>query len=403
MVRPLLLTGCLFLAAVAQASTDLVGMIEALTAPALEGRGAGTRGEQLAAQLVARWFEGAGLEPAVPLWEQSVPRDGEPSVNVLGMLPGRGDLADRWVVLGAHIDHLGRVDPGSGEDLAAGSYYPGAGDNASGVAAVITAVRRLAADGSQAACRSLLVCGFGAEEEGLVGSRHLAANLPVAVEQIDAMVNLDAVGRLEDGPLHVAGVGTAPALSALLDAAVGDTPVVLHAPRLLGSDHLSFLDLEIPALFLFTSAYSEMNSPQDDLSAVDLPGLATVSAIAAELVTGLRTTAAPLDYVAPPAAQRPAGGNRDTWFGTAPDFSGAVSADGYLIGGVAAGGPAAAAGLRKGDVLVSLGGESVADLASFTARLRSFDPGQIVEVEVLRDGRRLDFLVTLGHRNQRGR
>jgi len=323
------------------------------------------------------------------------------SANVLGTIPGRGDLAGRWLVIGAHLDHLGRVDRSESGVPAAGDYYPGAGDNASGVAALLRVVRLLSDGDEHESTRSVLVCAFGAEEVGLVGSRHLAANLPMARQAIDAMINLDTVGRLGSGPLHVAGASTAPELSNLLLEAAGDLPLVFHEPRLLGSDHLSFLDLGVPSLFFFTAAYPEMNSPADDLAAVDLPGLATVADVTVRILANLRTTGASLDFVPPAAVERPAGGNRDTWFGSAPDFSGAVSDRGYLIGGVAEGGPAAVAGLRQGDVLVSLAGEMVVDLASFTQRLRSFDPGDVVEVEVLRDGRRLDFLVALGHRSQR--
>ena len=380
---------------------DLRETVAALTSPELAGRQAGTVEERLAAELIAGWFEEAGVQPAVPGWLQEFPWQETVSANVLGVIPGRGDLAGRWLVIGAHLDHLGRVDRSASGVPASGDYYPGAGENASGVAALLRVVRRLGDRDDHESTRSVLVCAFGAEEVGLVGSRHLAANLPVPRQAVDAMINLDAVGRLGSGPLHVAGASTAQELSALLADAAGDVPLVLHEPRLLGSDHLSFLDLGVPSLFFFTDAYPEMNSPADDLFAVDLPGLAKVAEVTVSILANLRTTGASLDFVPPAAVERPAGGNRDTWFGSAPDFSGVVSDQGYLIGGVAEGGPAAVAGLRQGDVLVSLGGETVVDLASFTQRLRSFDPGEMVEVEVLRDGRRLDFLVTLGHRSQR--
>jgi S1-C subfamily serine protease len=134
---------------------------------------------------------------------------------------------------------------------------------------------------------------------------------------------------------------------------------------------------------------------------VDLEGLATVVDVGRRLLADLRGLPSSPAFVAPVAAARPSGGNRSTWFGTAPDFSGATAADGYLIGGVSEGGPAATAGLRTGDVVLTLGGEAVFDLASFTQRLRSFEPGDVVEVVARRDGRRLDFLVTLGDRAQR--
>ena len=94
-----------------------------------------------------------------------------------------------------------------------------------------------------------------------------------------------------------------------------------------------------------------------------------------------------------------AGGNRDTWLGTLPDFSEDVR--GYQLAGVFDGSPAQGAGLQKGDVLVRFAGREVTDLVTFTRALRSVDPGDPVEVEVLRDGRSLRFTVVMGDRAQR--
>ncbi|MEZ4387618.1 MAG: M28 family peptidase [Candidatus Krumholzibacteriia bacterium] len=401
----LMLANLLIPLATGAADRDLLGQtVAALAAPELAGRGAGTADERRAAELIAGWFADAHLEPALPAggWLQAVPWGDRETLNVLAVARGRGTLADRWVVVGAHLDHLGRVDPGAAGDPEIGGYYPGAGDNASGVAVVRWLADRLGGEADQTGDRrSVLVCAFGGEEEGLVGSRYLVSHLPIPVETVDAMLNLDAVGRLEQGPLHVAGAGTCDQFAHLLAAAADGVPLVLHEPLLLGSDHLGFLEAGIPALFCFTSAYPEMNSPADLPSSVDLDGLATVAGLAGDLLDGLRTSAGPFTFVAPTPVQRPEGGNRATWFGTAPDFSGATSDDGYLIGGVTPGGPAARAGLRTGDVVVTLGGGAVKDLATFTQRLRSFAPGEVVEVAALRDGRRMTFLVTLGDRSQR--
>jgi hypothetical protein len=403
----LILAACLALSATAPADTPadrglLSESVAALTAPELAGRGAGTPEEQRTAALIAGWFVAAGLAPALPEgWLQPVPWGDRSTVNVLASAPGRGALASRWLVIGAHLDHLGRVDPDAAGTPAVGEYYPGAGDNASGVAVIRALATWLGQDTADGPARSVLVCAFGGEEEGLVGSRYLVDNLPVPRGQVDVMINFDAVGRLGEGPLHVAGAATGVGLVGVLEDAAAEVPLVHHQPLLLGSDHLSFLDAGIPSLFFFTSAYPQMNSTEDDAAAVDLEGLATVVDVGWRLLADLRRLPSSPAFVAPVAAAHPSGGNRSTWFGTAPDFSGATADDGYLIGGVSEGGPAARAGLRPGDVVLTLGGEAVSDLASFTQRLRSFAPGDVVEVVARRDGRRLDFLVTLGDRAQR--
>ena len=412
-MRLLLGLCCLLLAAPSRAESP-EEMIRLLTAPALAGRGAGTAGERAAAELVASWLTVAGLQPGfADGWIQEVPWSNEDSdgiaVNVAGTLTGEGDLAERWIVLGAHIDHLGRVDPHSDGVPEPGAYYPGAGDNASGVAAVMAAVLRLAesqagSEPGHSGRRSLLVCGFGAEEVGLIGSAYFTVNLPIPPEQIDAMVNLDAVGRLGTGPLNIAGLETCNLFADLLADAAGDLEIRTQNTSLLQSDHQSFLAREIPAVFLFTGGYPEMNSPADDLAAVDLAGLDRVIEVTAVLVANLLRAGEPFAFHAPPVVDGPdvGEGNRQTWFGSVPDF-GAEQGAGYAIGGVSESGPAARAGLRQGDVLVDLGGFPVTDLTTFTSALRRHDPGDVVEVEVRRDGQPLRFYVTLGDRSQRGR
>jgi len=412
-------------------TASLAEAIATLTAPELAGRGAGTAGEREAARWFADRLAALGLDPAAgdgASWLQEFPLPaalgGGASANVLGAVPGRGALAARWIVLGAHIDHLGLVDPTATGPVVPGDYYPGAGDNASGVAAVLAALAMLAAPhaggadgearpgetaGSGVAApadapgsRSLLVCGFGAEEVGLLGSRHLAANLPMPRDRVDAMVNLDAVGRLGPGPLYAAGLQTCAALPGLADrAAAGTVRLRAQDPLLLRSDHVSFLDRGIPAVLLFTGAYPEMNSPADSMTAVDLDGLQAVSRFTAQLVDALRAMPDPCAFVPPdPPTPVASGGNRATWFGSVPDFTGAGAA-GYRIGGVAPEGPAARAGLREGDVLVAMAGEPVTDLATFTAALRRHDPGDVVEVVVVREGTERRFYVTLGDRSER--
>jgi hypothetical protein len=416
----LLLTVATSVAALEATPGELADMIGALTAPELAGRGAGSPGERQAAELVASWLAaplvagGPGpVRPALPSgWFQAVPLPepaGFRSVNVVGMIPGHGELAERWIVIGAHLDHLGRVQDDATGIPAAGEYYPGAGDNAAGVAALVHVARTapslaLLSSGPPAR-RSVLVCAFGAEEVGLVGSAHLVTHLPVPSAQIDAMVNLDAVGRLGDGPLHVAGLESCDRFPGLLTALESGPAFRAQDAGLLLSDHASFLDRRIPALFFFTGAYPEMNSPADSLAAVDLPGLARVADLTTRLLERLRAEPGPFVFQEssePGPGADTGGGNRQTWFGSVPDFAGSELA-GYLIGAVAEGGPAARGGLLAGDLLVELGGVPVTDLATFTAAMRRHDPGEVVEVTVLRQGRRLRFLVTLGDRSQRTR
>jgi aminopeptidase YwaD len=311
------------------------------------------------------------------------------------------------VVVGAHYDHLGRlagVDPAI-PSPARGDYYPGANDNASGVAAV-SEVIRLAVHESvgDGAVRSVMFVFFTAEEIGLQGSGYLVSHLPVAIDSVDAMINLDTVGQLNENRLYVSGVGTTSSFTALVDsAATASLDLSLAQGGWSGSDHMSFNTREVPVLFIFGGAYRQYNRPADDWDTLDYDALTRVTAFTARLLGLVRTEPGDMPWimVAEKSLRQDTGEdqNRATWLGTLPDFTEEVT--GYKLAGVFDGSPAARAGLQKGDVLVMLGGDPVEDLATFTRALRSHGPGDLVEVRVLREGRSLNFTVVLGNRADR--
>jgi Zn-dependent M28 family amino/carboxypeptidase len=109
------------------------------------------------------------------------------TANVLGRLPGSDpDLSDEVVIFGAHHDHLGRGAP----DVEGDDVYNGALDNALGVAeqlAIARAFTRL----PEPPPRSILFAFWGAEEQGLIGSRFYAAHPTVAPGRIAANLNMD--------------------------------------------------------------------------------------------------------------------------------------------------------------------------------------------------------------------
>ncbi len=106
--------------------------------------------------------------------------------NLVGVIPG-SDLADQYVIVGAHYDHLGSDCKGSGP---ADNICNGATDNASGVAAALAVARSIAGD-EQAPRRSVVIALWDAEEDGLLGSAAYLANPLVPLAQTVAYVNFD--------------------------------------------------------------------------------------------------------------------------------------------------------------------------------------------------------------------
>ncbi|HLO90479.1 MAG TPA: M20/M25/M40 family metallo-hydrolase, partial [Lentimicrobium sp.] len=133
------------------------------------------------------------------------------SRNVAFMLNGSDPrLANEYIVIGAHYDHLGMGGEGSGsrvpDEIA---VHHGADDNASGVASLIELASYFAKHPTESP-RSLIFVAFGAEEMGIIGSRYFVEHSPIPVKSIKAMINMDMVGRLktDDPTLSISGTGT---------------------------------------------------------------------------------------------------------------------------------------------------------------------------------------------------
>jgi Zn-dependent M28 family amino/carboxypeptidase len=399
-------------ALLAQSSADRIRKdVRYLADDAREGRGIGTAGLDSAAIYVARQFRLAGLMPAgTDGYLQTFDVDSSaPAVahtglggatvkNVVGLIPGRGDLADETVVLGAHYDHLGLGGSGSLDPDSVGVVHNGADDNASGTAALIETARILSARADNS-MRTIVFVAFTAEEIGLIGSDHYVKNPVRPNEGTYAMINFDMVGRLRENTLLTIGTGSAEELSSLLDAVNERNGLVLSKSEdpWGRSDHSSFYGAKIPVVHLFTDTHEEYHRVADDWDTIDYDGAARVSYFAADLAWEFATKRADMTYVdVPQPAPAAGGGGYGAWLGTIPDMSG--SPGGVRLNGVRSGSPAEQAGMQTGDILVQIGEHEFTDLYGMTDALRAHKPGDVVKLVVLRDGERLELSTTLGKR-----
>ena len=183
--------------------------------------------------------------------------------NALGDIRGRDpDLNHEIILVGAHMDHLG-VD-------AAGSVYNGADDNASGTAVLVHLADILTANRFRPK-RRVIFCAFGAEEQGLVGSKALAARYPFQGE-IVAVLNMDMVGQGEPA-VSIAGVGAYPAMHERMR---GYLPKDLLAKTTFRpgtgayGDHWAFHERGIPSFFIGTKGkHPNYHTPADDTDNID--------------------------------------------------------------------------------------------------------------------------------------
>ncbi|HEX8198976.1 MAG TPA: M28 family peptidase [Isosphaeraceae bacterium] len=276
----------------------LRGHVQTLASPAFAGRGGGMPGGLKAAEYVADALRRSGLEPLFDgRYTQEIVDGATGAVlgrNVGARLPGTDPaLRDQWVIVSAHFDHLG---------VRGGVLYPGADDDASGVAMLLETARCLAEDPHRPR-RGVMFVGFDLEENALWGSRYFAAHPPVPLDRVALFVTADMIGRSLGGVCdrHVFVMGTehAPGLRPWIERAAPDAALTLGliGTDLVGtrSDYGPFRARRIPYLFFSTGENPCYHTPEDVPETLDYPKLHAIS----RLILGVVRRAAGADVVPP--------------------------------------------------------------------------------------------------------
>ena len=174
------------------------------------------------------------------------------AANICGLVKG-SQYPDSLVIITAHYDHLG----GMGND----TYFPGANDNAAGVATLLSLARYYAANPQPYSVG--FIC-FAGEEAGLLGSRYFVENPLVPLSKIKFLINLDLVGTGESG-MTVVNASVYPKAFADLNAINNEHHYITRInPRgkAANSDHYFFTESGVPAFFIYTqggpSAYHDV-------------------------------------------------------------------------------------------------------------------------------------------------
>ncbi len=342
------------------------------------------------------------IEGVTVTLEVSLVKEKGRAANVIGILPGVDpELRRTAIVIGAHYDALGRGGEASLAPSRYGELHPGADDNASGTAGVITLAKALAAAGGLK--RSVVFVAFAGEEMGLLGSSYYVKHPPIPIEQTVAMLNLDSVGRMREKKLYIHGVETGKEFRELIQRAGDglDLQLTLGGDGLGPSDHTAFYTKDRPVLFFFTGPHEDYHRPSDTPEKINAEGLQKIVTLVLRIVTELANRPEPVAFVKaeggpPPASGRGSGGY-GPYFGSIPDFAEA-GVEGVRLSGVRVGSPAEKAGLRAGDVIVRFGGVTIRNLYDLTYALRSKRAGDKVEVVFLRDGKEMTATTVLEQR-----
>jgi Peptidase family M28 len=302
-------------------------LVEALAADELTGRDNGTPGSAAAQQLLSEQLA-QFAQPVDPTragldgFRQEFPA----GINLLGVIPG-GDLAEEWVVLGAHYDHLGS-DCRSSDP--ADAICNGATDNATGVAVALAAARAIAEAGTPR--RSVLVALWDAEEDGLVGSAAYVQSPVAPPEQTIAYINFDNMGSnlLPSGTNRTVVVGAETGGAPLVDAttAAAATSTLLYTPLSLvfgqgRSDHAVFASAGVPVVFFTDATGPCYHTTGDDVGVVDFAKLDQQIVTATALLGDLAATDIPpvFDPTAPLTTYEDALAMLDVVTSARPHFS----------------------------------------------------------------------------------
>ena len=374
-----------------------------LASDSLLGREAGTDGERLAAEYLAKRFEDLGLLPKGnegyyqkfsfkkstnpherDALADSISEGMAQAMNVVGYLDNK---AENTVVIGAHFDHLGMGGEGSLYREGA-EIHNGADDNASGVSAMLSIVYRL-----QEANKSnnYLIIAFSGEEKGLLGSNYFVKNPSIDLDNVSYMINMDMIGRLnEEKAVAVHGVGTSPIFKQTLYANNEGFTLAEHESGVGPSDHTSFYLNDIPVLHFFTGQHEDYHKPSDDSDKLNYEGMQEVTDFIFRIITDLDNDGK-LEF------RKTKNENESTpdfkvTLGVVPDYL--FTGEGMRLDGVSEDKPAQRAGMQKGDIVVKMGDHEVTDMMSYMKSLSMFEKGQTTMVTIDRGGELMELEVT---------
>ena len=199
--------------------------------------------------------------------------------NVVAMFRGSDPvLRNEYIVYSAHFDHVGIGMPNEAGD----SIYNGADDDASGTSVLLETA---AAAMDVLPARSVIFLAVSGEEKGLLGSKYFSENPTVPIDDIIMNINMDMVGR--NHPDTVIAVGRQYTnLGPLTDRILQEHPelgfTVIEDPKpeeqaFFRSDHLHFVNKDIPAIFFTTWDHEDYHKPSDEAHLIDSEKTARVA------------------------------------------------------------------------------------------------------------------------------
>jgi aminopeptidase YwaD len=320
--------------------------------------------------------------------------------NIAMVLPGNDkNIGNEYIIIGAHFDHLGLGGPGSSSRAVdTTGVHHGADDNASGVAMMLELAEKFS-NTKNSHKRGIICIGFTGEEMGLLGSKYFTENPGIDLSKVNAMINLDMVGRLKETKnIQISGVGTAEGFKDIIYSS-SDTSVIKLSLSEEGygpSDYSSFYGKNIPVLSYTTGAHLDYHTPNDIADSINYEGMVLISSLVYNISYKLANDPERLKFTeaGPKIEQGRPSRRKGVTLGIMPDFAGNVK-NGLRADFVTPGKPAALGGMKKGDIITAINGKPVNNIQDYMFRMGQLKHGETISVEVLRDGKKEVLLIQL--------
>ncbi len=371
--------------------------ISFLASDELKGRLTGSAGEQKAADYISAQFKNLGLKPYegksyIQKFDYKVRLNPHDSINSESVAnSGRNVIAyldnkaSKTIIIGAHYDHLGLNEHNNSTKVnSKGEIHNGADDNASGVSGVLELARIFSKNKATEKVNYIFAL-FSGEEDGLIGSKHMAETIKAKYPNVIAMINMDMIGRLNDKKdMIVGGVGTSPQFKAIVEKnKSAGYNITLEDSGIGPTDHTSFYLKDIPVLNFFTGTHSDYHKPSDDEDKINYTGVKNI----VDFVFRIANDIADLDKVEFTKTKNNAGKTRPKYkvtMGIMPDYT--EHGDGLHVDGVTENRPAQKAGIKEGDIITKIGTTEIKEVYSYMEALSKITPGDELEVTFIRDG-----------------
>jgi Zn-dependent M28 family amino/carboxypeptidase len=341
---------------------------------------------------------GFALDGATVELSTKLVREKRTARNVVAFLPATSPVTGvekPWIVVGAHYDHLGLGRNGnslaSGADV--GKPHVGADDNASGSAAVLAVAEAFAHRPMRR--RNLVVALWSAEEIGLIGSNMFVNAPPIPLDQVAAYFNFDMVGRMQDNKLAVQATGSSTTWASLIERAnvAAGFNLNLQPDPYQPTDVATFNQASVPSLNFTTGAHLDYHKPSDTPDKINYEDLDRIAEFATTITARLmESDQAPQFVKVEQSSQTVNRTGVRVFTGTVPDY--AADAKGLLLSGVIGGGPAEQAGLQKGDVIIEIADQTIANIYDYTYALELLKIGEPVKVVYIRGSERRETTLT---------